>query len=190
MKENNLKKTAKELSASSSANKMRQIKVEKIVLNIGTNGDPERMKKAAMLLKNISHKKVVETHSKKRLAAWKIRIGLPIGVKVTLRGKEAEALLKRLLVAVENKVKPTSFTENGFSFGVPEYIDIPEVRYDPKIGIIGLEASVSLMRAGYRVRKRRLFKSKISKNHIITKEEAAKFAETKLDIKLEERRIL
>jgi large subunit ribosomal protein L5 len=190
MTENKMKKTPKEVSVSSSKNKMRQIRVEKIVLNIGTNGDPERMKKAAMLLKNITHKKIVETHSKKRLAAWKIRIGLPIGVKVTLRGKEAEELLKRLLIAVENKVKPTSFTKNGFSFGVPEYIDIPDVRYDPKIGIIGLEASVALMRAGYRVGKRRLFKSKVNNHHTITKEEAAKFAQEKFEVKLEARRIL
>ena len=163
-------------------NKMREIKIEKIVLNIGTHGDTANMEKAKSLLCKISKKKVVETTAKKRLASWKIRIGLPIGIKVTLRGKEAEELLGRLLLAVNNKLNPKSFTENGFSFGVPEYIDIPEVKYDPKIGIIGLEVAVSLMRRGYRVKNRRLMKVKIHKTHTISKEDAIKFAQDKLGV--------
>jgi len=78
-------------------NKMKNIRVEKVVLNIGTKGDTEKLKKAVSLLTTISKKKVVETHAKKRLAAWKIRPGLPIGAKITLRGKESEELLIRLL---------------------------------------------------------------------------------------------
>ena len=163
---------------------MKNIRVEKVVLNIGTKGDTEKLKKAVSLLTTISKKKVVETHAKKRLAAWKIRPGLPIGAKITLRGKESEELLIRLLSAVDNKLKEKSFTANGFSFGVPEYIDIPEVKYDPKIGIIGLDVSVSLMRAGYRVKARRLLKSKVNNKHMVSKDDAIKFTQDKFKVEL------
>ena len=166
-------------------NKMREIKVEKVVLNIGTTGDTEKLKKAVALLSTISGKKVVETHARKRLAAFKIRPGLPLGSKVTIRGDAAEKLLVRLLSARDNKVKPSSFTVNGFSFGVPEYIDIPEVKYDPKIGIIGLDVCVSLKRTGYRVKNRRLFNTKIGGKHAISKAEAIKFAQDKFGVKSE-----
>ncbi len=165
-----------------SENQMREIKVDKIVLNIGTKGETERVKKAVSLLTAISGRKVVETTAKKRLAAWKLRPGLPIGSKVTLRGKFAQELLTRLLAARDNKLKLKSFTENGFSFGIPEYIDIEGVKYDPKIGIIGLEANVTLKRAGYRIKMRRLLRKQIHRNHTITKEDAIKFAKEKFGV--------
>jgi large subunit ribosomal protein L5 len=182
--ENKTKKTPKE-AATSSQNKMRDIKIDKVVLNIGTKGEPERLKKAVSLLKSISKKEPVETTAKKRLAAWKIRPGLPIGSKVTIRGKAAEELIKRLLIAVDNKLNKKCFTQNGFSFGVPEYIDIPEVKYDPKIGIIGLDVCITLKRAGYRIKNRRIFKRTIPKNHTITKQDATKFAQNKLGVSVE-----
>ena len=180
-----MKETSKKSLASSSENKMREIKVEKIVLNIGTKGDAEQLKKGVSLLGTISKRKPIETCSKKRLAAWKIRPGLPIGTKVTLRGKAATELLMRLLTAIDNTLKKNSFNENGFSFGVPEYIDIPEVKYDPKVGIIGLEVCVTLKRPGYRIKRRRIFNKSIRLNHKITKEDAMKFAMDKLGVKVE-----
>ena len=165
---------------------MREVKIEKLVLNIGTKGDVEQLKKAVTLLGSISGKKVVETHAKKRLAAWKIRPGLPIGAKVTLRGKDAKELLIRLLSAVDNNLNPKCFTENGFSFGIAEYIDIPEVKYDPKVGIIGLDVCVTLKRAGYRIKQRRILKKKIHKRHTITKQDAMAFAQEKFKVKTDD----
>ena len=78
------------------------------------------------------------------------------------------------------EVPAKKFNENGFSFGISEYINIPEVKYDPKIGIIGLNVSVTLKRPGFRVKKRKLSPSKISKSHRITKEDAIEFAKEKL----------
>jgi len=165
-----------------SENKMKDIQVEKITLNIGTNADPVRMKKGVALLRKISGTKVVETTAKKRLAAWKLRPGLPIGAKVTLRKSEAQRILKNLLIAVDNKISKRSFNPGNFSFGIKEYIDIPEVKYDPTIGIIGLEVSVTLERPGYRIKRRRLLNKKISHKHIITKEDTIKFAQDKFGV--------
>ena len=81
-------------------------------------------------------------------------------------------------------ISSRKFNENGFSFGINEYINIPEVKYDPKIGIIGLNVSVTLKRPGFRVKKRKLAPAKISSSHRITKENAIEFVE-KLGAKVE-----
>ena len=75
----------------------------------------------------------------------------PIGVSVTVRGEDAKELLKRLFEAKGNQVKGRSFDNFGnYSFGINEHIDIPGVKYDPKVGIMGLGVSVTLTRPGYR----------------------------------------
>ena len=99
----------------------------------------------------------------------------------------AVKMLARLLKAVDDNLKPGQFDTNGnLAFGVPEYIDVPEAKYDPSIGIMGLEVCVTLERPGYRIKKRRLKKKKISARHAITKEDAIKFMETKFKVKVGE----
>src|SRR3989344_6685635 len=134
---------------------MRKIRIEKITLNIGAGTEPDNVDKAVALLNKISGVKAVKTVSQKRIAQWKLRPGLPVGAMVTLRGKKAEELLKLLLKSVDNEIKKSSFMKNGFSFGIKEYIEIPGEKYDPKIGIIGLEVAVSLSRPGFRVKRRK-----------------------------------
>jgi len=164
---------------------MRKIEIEKVVLNMGTSPEPNDVKKAMGLLEAISGVKPVNTYSKKRLATWKIRPGLPIGAKVTIRGKPAMVLLKRLLYAVDSVLKKKQFTQNGFSFGVKEYIEIKDAKYDPKLGMLGMDVCVSLKRPGFRVRSRHMQKSKIGGKHIVTKEDAIQYAETQLGVKFE-----
>ena len=160
-------------------NPMQEIRIEKITLNIGSGPDPKQVEKGLLLLSSISGMKAVEAQAKKRIAAWKLRPGLAIGSRVTIRNG-TEELLKRLLKAVSMEIPAKKFNENGFSFGIPEYLNIPEVKYDPKIGIIGLNVSVTLKRPGFRVKKRKLAPAKVSKSHRITKEDAIKFAKEKL----------
>ena len=69
---------------------------------------------------------------------------------------------------------------------LPEYVDIPEEEYDPKIKIMGLEVCVTLARPGYRIKKRRISPRKIHHNHIIGKEDAMKFMQEKFGIKVGE----
>src|SRR3989338_1211444 len=109
---------------------------------------------------------------KKTIPTWNIRPGLEIACKSTLRGQKAESILKRLLKAINNELPESNFDNNGnFSFVIKEYIDIPEVEYNPEIGIIGLEVAVTLERPGFRIKKR-IKKNKISSKHKITKQEA------------------
>lgn len=168
-------------------NPMREIRIEKITLNIGVGKDQSKLDNAMALLGNIAETKPVKTFTNKRIQEWGLRPGLPIGCKVTLRKDKAKELLLRLLDAKDKRLKGSQFDNNGnMSFGIPEYIDIQSVKYDPKIGIMGLEVCVTLQRAGYRIRRRRLMKRKLSKKHKITKEEAIDFMKKGFNVEVEE----
>ncbi|MBS3123393.1 50S ribosomal protein L5 [Candidatus Woesearchaeota archaeon] len=156
-------------------NKMKQIKIAKITLNIGAGKNEDMLKKGLKLLQKLTPQTPVKTLAKKRIPGWGLRQGLAIGCKVTVR-KGAEELLRRLLVAKNNTLSQKNFdTEGNFSFGVPEYIDIQGLEYDPELKIMGLEAAVTLIRPGYRVKDRQLKAQKVGKKHIISKEEAINF---------------
>lgn len=168
-------------------NIMREILIDSVTLNIGAGTEAEKVEKAALLLSRISGRKAVKTFAKKRIPTWKIRPGLPVGARVSLRGKGAEELLKRLLTAVDFTLPKSSFTNNGFSFGVKECVDIPEVKYDPKIGIIGLDTIVALKRRGYRVSRRKIKKAKIGAGHTISGDEAFAWMQAKFGVKEKEK---
>lgn len=168
-------------------NPMKQIKVEKVTLNIGVGGPGENLEKAMKLLNKLTNKKPVSTKAKKRIPTWGTRPGLEIGCKVTLRGKQAVEIITRLLAAKNNRLKPSNFDRTGnVSFGISEYLDIPGIDYDASIGIIGLEAAVTLARAGFRIKLRKSKRKKIAPKHKITKEEAVDFMKTKFKIELGE----
>ena len=170
-------------------NAMRKIRIEKIVLNIGAgDGDVESAEKVL--------RKVVETagikqkpkitFSKKR-STFKVPKGKPIGCKITIRTKTDE-FLKRLLNAIEGKITEKNFDDSGnFSFGVPEYITIPDIEYDPSIPILGFDVCVRLERPGYRVARKRLG-SKVGKKHRITKEEAIAFVKENFGVDMNEKK--
>lgn len=159
------------------ANKMKEVRIEKITLNIGAGKNEELLKKGLKLLQKITSSKPVETKTKKRIPGWALRPGLAIGCKVTVR-KDCGQLLKRLAAAKDNILEQRNFDNQGnFSFGIPEYIDIAGLEYDPELRIMGLEAAVTLERPGFRVRKRTLKTAPVGKNHQISKEEAISFVQ-------------
>ena len=164
-------------------NLMKNIKVEKITLNIGAGTDANKLDKGIKLIQSIAGKPPVKTFTTKRIPTWGIRPGLPIGCKLTLRKKPAVELLSRLLQAKENKLATRQFDNSGnLAFGIHEYIDIPGVKYDPTIGITGLEVCVTLERAGFRIKRRRVKNSKVSKKHAITKEEAMEYLKNEFKV--------
>lgn len=157
-------------------NQMQNLRIEKITLNIGAGKDQAKLDKGIILIKAITGIEPVKTITKKRIPGWGLRPGLPIGCKLTLRKNKAIDILKRLLEAKENKLKESCFDNQGnISFGIHEYIDIPGIVYDPKIGIMGLQVCVSLERPGFRIKRRRLEPKRICKKHQIKKEDAVNF---------------
>ncbi len=166
-------------------NPMREIRIEKITLNIGVGEAGKELEKAFNLLKDISGRQPVKTKTWKRIPTLGVRPGLEIGTKVTMRDG-SEEMLKRLFEAVDNKIKSTKFTGTSFSFGIPEYINIPGAKYNAEIGIIGLECAVTLERKGFRIKRRRLLKKKIPAKHSIPPEEAIEFVKSKFNVEVEE----
>jgi len=168
-------------------NIMRNIRIEKITLNIGAGKDQNKLEKGVKLLKNITGIAPVKTITQKRIVGWGLRPGLPIGCKIVLRGKAAKELLARLIESKEAGINERQFDDNGnLAFGIPEYIDIPGVKYDPEIGIVGLEVCVTLERNGFRIKKRKIKNKKIPLRHKITKNEAIEFMKKEFNIKMEE----
>jgi len=165
---------------------MRSIRIEKITLNIGAGKDQTRLERGLMLLNSITSATPVKTITNKRIQEWGLRPGLPIGCKLTLRKEIAVKILPRLLNAVENRLNEKQFDNNGnIAFGIHEYIDIQGVKYDPKIGIIGLQVCVTLERNGYRIKRRRLLARKIPTRHRISKREAIEFMIKNFNSKVE-----
>lgn len=165
-------------------NPMRQIRIEKVTLNVGAGKDQKTLEKGQKLIKSITGKDPVKTITNKRIQGWGLRAGLAIGTKLTLRGKEAEELIPRLLVAKDNTLKKSCFDNNGnISFGIPEYIDIEGAKYDTEIGMMGLQATITLSRPGFRIKNRRLNNKKIPKTHKIKQEDAIEFMQEKFKIK-------
>lgn len=167
-------------------NPMKRPFLEKVVLNIGVGTGGEELERAVTVLREISGKEPVKTLAKVNVKEFNIRKGRPIGTKVTVRGEEAEKLLRRLLVVNDNKVLKKSFDNYGnFGFGIKEHISIPGVEYDTQIGILGLDVCGRIIRPGMRVKIRKApKKAKIPKEHYVSKEEAQQFLEEKFNTKV------
>lgn len=166
---------------------MKKPYLEKIVLNIGVGSGGEELERASTVLETITEKEPKKTLSRKNIKEFNLRKGRPIGVKVTVRGKEAEDLLKRLIIVYNNRVKRTSFDDYGnFGFGITEHIAIPGVEYDTLIGIWGLDVTGRIVRPGMRVKYRRIHRAKIPKEHYVSREEAKYFLEKFFDARIVE----
>jgi large subunit ribosomal protein L5 len=150
-------------------NVMRKIKIEKVLLSSGATGDS--LAKAKKLLEFISGSKAQVLQSRKRIPEFDVRPGLEVGTRVTLRGERALELLKKLLGAIDNEVSKKQVSENHFSFGLKEYIEIPGVEYQRDIGIRGFNVTVVFARAGLRVKRKKIKSGDVPKRQFVSKEE-------------------
>ncbi len=161
-------------------NLMRTPSIDKVTVHIGTGESGERLTTAEKLLETIVKQKPVRTIAKKTLPTFSIKKREPIGCKVTLRGKNAGEFLKTALKIIENRLNASQFDENGnFSFGIEEHTDFPGMKYDPTIGIYGMDINVALKRPGYRIRTRKIEQRKLPQGHRLKKEEAISFLKEK-----------
>ena len=167
-------------------NPMRQVQVEKVTVNMGVGQTGDAMKKAQTIIEMITNGKAVQTKCKIKQPKWEIRPGLPIGLKVVLRGEKAGDFLKRAFEAKESRLNKRSFDMQGnFGFGVHEYIDLPGIKYDPTLGIRGFDVLVTLTRPGYRVKKRKIKRKKLGKSHLLNKSEAVEFVQKQFGVEVE-----
>ncbi len=161
-------------------NPMRNPSIGKSTVHICTEESGELLTTAEKILETIVKQKPVRAIAKKTLPSFSIKKREPIGCKVTLRGKSAQEFLKTALQIIDNKLNASQFDENGnFSFGVEEHTDFPGMKYDPSIGIFGMDINVALKRPGYRIRTRKICKQTIPQNHRLKKEDAISFLKEK-----------
>lgn len=168
-------------------NKMRAVKVDKVVVNIGVGEAGEKLIRAEKVLELLTQRKPVRTLSRTTNKDLGIRRGMPIGCKVTLRGEEALGFLKEAFWVKNNRLAGYSFDPEGnFSFGIADYTDFKEMKYDPDIGIFGMDICVTLGRSGTRVKNRKHARGRIPKDHKVSPEEAKGFVKTRLNVEVVE----
>ena len=166
---------------------MRDLHVEKVVVNIGVGEAGERLVKAEKVLEMVTGQKPVETISKTVNRDLGIRQGMPLGCRVTLRGDVAEDFVRKALVIREMRVPVYSFDPEGnMSFGISDYTDFEGMKYDPEIGIFGMDISVVLRRPGNRVTQRALLRRRIPKSHRVCRDEAIQFMKAQFEVEVVE----
>src|SRR5919198_6570424 len=154
---------------------MKKIGVEKVVVNIGVGKSGEPLEKARHALLELTGCGPSLTIAKKTIRDFGIHKREPIGALVTLRRDRGKDFLKRVIAAKGNILRSSSFDEYGnISIGIHEHIDIPGTKYNPDIGIFGMDISIALRRPGYSIAKKRQG-GRIGKAHRITKQEAMEF---------------
>ncbi|MCF2144219.1 MAG: 50S ribosomal protein L5 [Candidatus Heimdallarchaeota archaeon] len=166
---------------------MRKPKVASLILHCSVGESGEALERVRKIIESISGMKTKETRAKRTFREFGIRKGEPIGAMVTIRDQQKiKDLIPRLFDVRDNKISKRAFDREGnFGFGIREHIDIPGTKYDPNLGVTGLDVLIRLERPGYRVKRRFRSPKKIPVKHRISREEAIVFAETELGLIVE-----
>jgi large subunit ribosomal protein L5 len=157
-------------------NVMRSIKVSKVIINMGVGESGDKLQRAEKVIELLTGGNPVRTISNTTNKDLGIRKGQPIGCKITLREDKAVDFVKSALDIRQFKLPDYCFDSSGnLSFGIPDYTDFEGQKYDPEIGIFGMDINVVLERPGYRVSRRHAARRKVRRSHRVTPEEAKKF---------------
>jgi len=160
-------------------------RIDKIVVHVGVGESGQRLVNAESIMKAITKQRPVRSIAKKTLPNFGIKKNEPIGAKLTLRGKIAEDFLVVALKAAGNSLKMSQFDQQGnFSFGIEEHTDFPGMRYDPEIGIFGMDISVALKRSGYRISRRRICQKKLPAQQRLSKDDTMEFVKEKFGVQI------
>jgi large subunit ribosomal protein L5 len=172
------------MSSQTTSSPMKNIAISKVVINIGVGRSGEPVEKAKRALSVLTGQRPKVCGAKNTVRDFGIHKGEPIGAMVTLRRDKAVEFIKRVIAAKGNIIKASSFDDFGnLSIGIHEHIDIPGTRYDPEIGIFGMDVCMALSRPGYRISRRRN-KSNIGKKHRIKREDAIGFLKQSFGVEI------
>ncbi|MFQ5831146.1 MAG: 50S ribosomal protein L5 [Candidatus Thorarchaeota archaeon] len=168
-------------------NPMKQPFIAKVVVDMCTGGG-EPLNRASTILEQLTGQAPVQSRARQTVRDFGIRRKEPIAVRVTLRDDRAQKFLTRALEAKENSLLIRNWDEDGnFAFGIGEHINIPDVKYDPQLGIQGMNITVCVERPGFRVKRRRRRRTRVPYRHRITPEESMVFIKNKFGIEILEK---
>ena len=165
---------------------MRDVYIDKVVVHMGVGESGEKLVKAENIMKTITGQLPIRTIAKKTQPAFSVRKGMPIGCKVTLRGKPARDFFATSMGILNKIVFESQFDKTGnISFGIEEHTDFPGMSYDPQIGIFGMDVNVVLERRGIRITRRRAEQKKLPNKQRVKKEDAISFLKEKYQVEVQ-----
>lgn len=168
-------------AATKSNNVMRQLKIVKLCVSICVGESGDRLTRAAKVLEQLTGQSPVYSKARYTVRSFGIRRNEKIAVSCTVRGPKADEILERGLKVKEYELKAGNFSDTGnFGFGIQEHIDLG-LKYDPSIGIYGMNFFVVLERPGSRVARRRHATGRIGTDHLVKKDEAINWFKAKYD---------
>ena len=167
-------------------NPMRKPKIAKVSVNFAVGASGPELEKARELCQQITNQAPAEGKAKESVRGFAIRKHEPIAVFSTLRGQLALDFLEKSFWAVEDRMSSRKFDKYGnLSFGISDHLTLPDIKYDPRLGVHGFNTTVVLERNGHRIKRRRIRAHKIPKRHKISKEEGIAFFKHEFNLGVE-----